>query len=1130
MKYLFNARIVGCAIVAVMAAALPTLTANAQTTVSGNWVQNAAQGPSPRTGASMAYDSTRQRSILFGGSDGDGSYLADTWQYDGSTWTQMQVAGPSARYLAPMAYDSTRGVAVLFGGYNNGVRGDTWEWNGSSWTQKLPAHAPPLRLWSAMVYDPVRHVALLFGGSIDTGLYNDTWQYDGNDWTQLVTAHAPPARRGHAMAFDLARGHTVLFGGQDANGVNLNDTWEFDGTDWTQVTTPSSPPARLFHSMAYDPDLGGSVMLGGETTATSALADTWLYDGSTWQQITSTTGWNARIWASADYDQSRGSLILFGGSPDSTFGSFFGDTWSLRGVTTSSVDWAQQTATTAPPARTFAQMDYDSLHGVTVLFGGSSNSGPGNLNDTWQWDGFSWKQATPATSPPAVAVATMAYDSARGVSVLFGGSGSNGLGSSTWEWDGTNWTQRSPVAAPPARASAGMTYDSVRGRIVLFGGDGANGNILGDTWEYDGVNWTQLHPASSPTPRRGPALAFDPTRGKTVLFGGEDSSGRQGDTWEWDGTNWTQVATTTAPHPRFWSTMAFDSQRAKLVLFGGDHIQPYDLGESNDTWEWDGRQWLRDWTAAAPPIRSAHTMAYDLARGRMVVFGGWNAATSPATIYGDTWELGSGIETPAGSPSATLYAYGYGTNFGNVNVGSSAPGDAAFTLSSTGTGPLIVNSITLTGSDFAMTTDCPIAGNPLPAASRCGTVVSFTPTAAGTRTGSITFNYNAAGGSQTFQLQGTGIVITTSLTVFPVTAMFNGGATVSASLEANGSPLAGQPVTLTLPTGGSVTTASDSSGVAVWFGVSFAGIHAGTYPTGIQVSYAGTPAYAPSSAAGRLILTQPVSVAYSGDFLIADSSGILLSATVDQRTPASDSQFIDYATHPVWARFTVAGAATAADYYASISDASTWSSTGLGVASVPITSMPDGAYTVTVTLVDQPGSATLSTTVAGEDSRTGLASTPTKAGFVSAGGAIAADPSANTSDTHGYFGLQMKPGSKPAGNLVYVYRVRVDVGGGNQRDVDIWATSTDVTSLSGNSLTASATGHFSVEYIDAVNGQRYTAFEFSGGTFTVTLSNATNKAPAGFGLVLTRPDGTTFHTTGSTSTAPVVVGTVSCHL
>src|SRR5207302_8627045 len=168
------------------------------------------------------------------------------------------------------------------------------------------------------------------------------------------------------------------------------------------------------------------------------------------------------------------------------------------------------------------------------------------------------------------------------------------------------------------------------------------------------------------------------------------------------------------------------------------------------------------------------------------------------------------------------------------------------------------------------------------------------PSAAGARTASIAFICNASRGNQTFQLQGTGVVHPTSLTVSPATAVFNGGAIISASLQVDGKPFAGQPVTLSLLTGPGTTTQTDSSGVAVWLGVSFAGIHAGSYPTGIQASFAGSPAYAPSSAPAALVITQPVTMAYTGEFYIADTTAGHVTVQGDQRTPASYSQFIDY--------------------------------------------------------------------------------------------------------------------------------------------------------------------------------------------------------------------------------------------
>src|SRR5207247_8839088 len=153
------------------------------------------------------------------------------------------------------------------------------------------------------------------------------------------------------------------------------------------------------------------------------------------------------------------------------------------------------------------------------------------------------------------------------------------------------------------------------------------------------------------------------------------------------------------------------------------------------------------------------------------------------------------FQRPPVTPSATLNVFGLGTSFGSVNVGSAADGVAAFMLSSSGTGPLAVNSIALSGpSDFVLSTDCPMHGDPLPAGSYCMAIVSFTPTAAGTRTAGIAFSYNAPGGNQTFKLQGTGAVHPTPLTASPATAMFNAAAIIGAPPHDHGTPFPGHAV------------------------------------------------------------------------------------------------------------------------------------------------------------------------------------------------------------------------------------------------------------------------------------------------------------------------------------------------
>jgi hypothetical protein len=82
----------------------------------------------------------------------------------------------------------------------------------------------------------------------------------------------------------------------------------------------------------------------------------------------------------------------------------------------------------------------------------------------------------------------MAYDAARREVVRFGGSANgttSGTLGDTWTWNGTTWTQKLPAASPSPRSNPGLAYDTFRGVVVLFGG--ANTGYLSDTWEWNGT-------------------------------------------------------------------------------------------------------------------------------------------------------------------------------------------------------------------------------------------------------------------------------------------------------------------------------------------------------------------------------------------------------------------------------------------------------------------------------------------------------------------------------------------------------------------------------------------------------------------------------------------------------------------
>jgi hypothetical protein len=325
------------------------------------------------------------------------------------------------------------------------------------------------------------------------------------------------------------------------------------------------------------------------------------------------------------YDSARGRTVLFTGCSGSSPGP---GTWEWDGTS-----WLERTSSTKPPQRYYAAMAYDSARARTVLFGGYG--GPnGILADTWEWDGNDWVERTPAASPPVRGDHAMAFDSTRGRVVLLGGTGSAGRLSDTWEWDGSTWVEHSPATRPGPRIYHDMVYDSARGRVVVFGGHRDADYYFDDTWEWDGSLWVERKPPR-PSTRIGHDMTYDGTRERVVLFGGVNlaaSSQDLDDTWEWDGKTKTWIERTPATRPpgRQWHEMAYDSARGRVVLFGN-----YD-GSLRDTWEWDGDDWILRSPATSPPGRHGHGMVYDSARGRIVMFGGFHVVGQP--FSDDTWE------------------------------------------------------------------------------------------------------------------------------------------------------------------------------------------------------------------------------------------------------------------------------------------------------------------------------------------------------------------------------------------------------------------------------------------------------------------------------------------------------------
>jgi hypothetical protein len=126
--------------------------------------------------------------------------------------------------------------------------------------------------------------------------------------------------------------------------------------------------------------------------------------------------------------------------------------------------------------------------------------------------------------------------------------------------------------------------------------------------------------------------------------------------------------------------------------------------------------------------------------------GDGNYNTSTAAAISQTV---NGVPAAALSPSSL----GYGTQL----VGTTS-NPQTVTLTNTGSAPLSITSISASG-DFAQTNSC---GSSLTAGASCSISVTFTPTAGGTRTGSLSVSDNATGSPQSASLSGVGTVVSLS--------------------------------------------------------------------------------------------------------------------------------------------------------------------------------------------------------------------------------------------------------------------------------------------------------------------------------------------------------------------------------
>ncbi len=196
-----------------------------------------------------------------------------------------------------------------------------------------------------------------------------------------------------------------------------------------------------------------------------------------------------------------------------------------------------------------------------------------------------------------------------------------------------------PIAASTQR----LAFDTFRERMVLVDGSGWESFLR--TFEWIDDDWSARQTANSPPPRSSFALAFDPVRRRVVLFGGTTQINYaapgvlRNDTWEYDGIDWVQQSPVVSPPPQLPSWLGFDYATNRLMLAGG--VTP---GGPTGTWHYDGTTWA---STAMPPFSSGlFAMASDPVRQRVVAYMGLTGITFMYEWDGTTWSSVTPTQPP----------------------------------------------------------------------------------------------------------------------------------------------------------------------------------------------------------------------------------------------------------------------------------------------------------------------------------------------------------------------------------------------------------------------------------------------------------------------------------------------------
>jgi hypothetical protein len=423
----------------------------------GRWTQKTPEGLPPcANDISLVYLEHVDKVALVGGACA-GLYET-AYSYNGTKWEKLvATSGIGYPATAGLAYDSLRNRAILYGGTELGgeARAHTYTYWNNDWHLETNAVARPApRSLGAFISDPVTKSIWLVGGlnQHESGYLDDIWRFQNNQWTQVAKpADAPTNCGAPFMTFDSDRKQLVVV----CSGLAVFEL-DVNTLAWKKFTTQNpTPGTRRFANFVYDPTLKQSVLYGGY--GIDYLEDTWLWNGTAWTEVKKNRA-DARALATMFYDPTRKKLVLYGGigRPDIEDAVIrYKDMWEFDGATNG---WKKLTITQTPGERFGAQTVTDPRTGHTLLLGGirvdqvtEKTRRQVFASDLWQWDGNAWTRLAETTTPPGRENAMFGYDPTSNKFVLFGGYAGFFFNDTWTSSDAITWQILPDAIAPRGR-------------------------------------------------------------------------------------------------------------------------------------------------------------------------------------------------------------------------------------------------------------------------------------------------------------------------------------------------------------------------------------------------------------------------------------------------------------------------------------------------------------------------------------------------------------------------------------------------------------------------------------------------------------------------------------------------------